>query len=205
MATATQQAGRTRGRASSASNRSGAASSARGGTSSKSTRNGRAGSSGAKPTRAAAASRSPSRPAESSRSKPTARTRAPSQSTKQSTKATQGNNGSPPAHMRERAADTISSAVGNVRETASEAGRSIGIPVATGTIGAAAGIAGGVLLGRTIASRPRKILGIKLPRQQANFSDVARGMGDAGKQFGKLAREVRAARQKAEEVGKALS
>jgi hypothetical protein len=75
----------------------------------------------------------------------------------------------------------------------------------TGTLGAAAGIAGGVLLGRTVANRPRKILGVKVPRRQTNLSDVAKGVNEAGKQFGKLAGEVRAARQKAEEIGKALT
>jgi hypothetical protein len=77
--------------------------------------------------------------------------------------------------------------------------------VATGTLGAAAGVAGGVLLGRNVSKRQRKILGVKLPGQQPNFSDVARGVSEAGKQLGKLAGEVRAARQKAEEIGKVLS
>ena len=45
----------------------------------------------------------------------------------------------------------------------------------------------------------------KLPRRQVDFSDVARSISDAGKQFGKLAGEVRAARQKAEQIGKVLA
>lgn len=106
---------------------------------------------------------------------------------------------------RERATETISSAASNVRDTAVEAGRTIGVPVATGALGAAAGIAGGVLLGRTIAKRPKKVLGIKIPRRQADFSDVTRSINAAGKQFGQFASEVRAARQKAEEIGKALT
>jgi len=67
-----------------------------------------------------------------------------------------------------------------------------------------------VLLGRTAAaSKPKKLLGIKLPTQhKADFSglsDLAKSVNDAGRQFGKLAGEVRQARQKAEEIGKALS
>jgi hypothetical protein len=67
-----------------------------------------------------------------------------------------------------------------------------------------------VILGRTAAAkRPRKVLGIKLPTQQkADFSGLsqfAKSVNEAGKQFGKLAGEVREARQKAEEIGKALS
>ena len=92
-----------------------------------------------------------------------------------------------------------------MRDAASQNSKSIVASIATGVVGAAAGVAGGVLLGRTVASRPRKILGVKVPRRQGSFSDVARGVNDAGKQFGKLASEVRAARKKAEEIGKALS
>jgi hypothetical protein len=106
---------------------------------------------------------------------------------------------------RERAAETISSAANNVRDTAAEAGHKVGVPVATGTLGAAAGIAGGVLLGRTIAKRPKKILGITLPHRQTDFSDVIRSINAAGKQLGTLASEVRTARQKAEEIGKVLT
>jgi hypothetical protein len=92
-----------------------------------------------------------------------------------------------------------------VRDTATQVGRTIGVPVATGTLGAAAGIAGGVLLGRTIAKRPKRVLGIKMPRPQTDFSEVVRSLNAAGKQFGKLAGEIRTTRQKAEEIGKALS
>jgi hypothetical protein len=72
-------------------------------------------------------------------------------------------------------------------------------------LGAAAGIAGGVLLGATVVKRPKKVLGIKVPRHQVDFSQVVRSVNAAGKQFGALAGEVRSARQKAEEIGKALT
>jgi hypothetical protein len=62
-----------------------------------------------------------------------------------------------------------------------------------------------VLIGRTVGKRQRKVLGIKLPGAGGgDLSAVARGVSDAGKQIGKLASEVNAARLKAEEVGKAL-
>lgn len=109
------------------------------------------------------------------------------------------------ASARERAGETISSAANGVRDTAMGAGRAIGVPVATGTLGAAAGVAGGVLLGRTIAKRPKKVLGMKIPHRQTDFSDVARSINAAGKQFGRLASEVHTARQKAEEIGKVLT
>jgi hypothetical protein len=77
------------------------------------------------------------------------------------------------------------------------------VSIATGTLGAAAGIAGGILIGRNTGKRQRKVLGVKLP-SQTGLSEVASGISDAGKQFGKLAGEVRVAREKAEEIGKAL-
>jgi hypothetical protein len=72
------------------------------------------------------------------------------------------------------------------------------VPVAS----AAAGVIGGVMLGRGLKRR-RKVLGIPLPRN--GFHDLSKQVGEAGKQFGKLASEVRVTRKKAEEVGKAIS
>jgi hypothetical protein len=66
------------------------------------------------------------------------------------------------------------------------------------------GVAGGVLLGRTALQRNRKVLGIKLP-VKVDLADVTKQLGAAGRQFGKLAGEVRAVREKAEQVGKAIS
>jgi len=49
------------------------------------------------------------------------------------------------------------------------------------------------------------VFGIKLPGQPVDFSDVTRAVNATGKQFGNLVGELRAAREKAEEIGKALS
>jgi hypothetical protein len=75
----------------------------------------------------------------------------------------------------------------------------------------AAGIAGGILLGRTALQRNRKVLGVPMP-SKVDLNGVTRQIGEAGKQFGKLAGEVRnvagevrAAREKAEQIGKILS
>ncbi|MGH2888703.1 MAG: hypothetical protein ACRDNJ_03645 [Solirubrobacteraceae bacterium] len=75
----------------------------------------------------------------------------------------------------------------------------------------AAGIAGGILLGRTALQRNRTVLGIPMPTK-IDLNGVTHQIGEAGKQFGKLAGEVRhvagevrAARQKAEQIGKILS
>jgi hypothetical protein len=73
------------------------------------------------------------------------------------------------------------------------------MPVAS----AAAGVLGGVILGRRVLRRQRKVLGIPLPRD--GFNGLSKQISEAGKQFGKLANEVRMTREKAEEVGKAIS
>jgi hypothetical protein len=80
------------------------------------------------------------------------------------------------------------------------------VPAVTG----AAGIAGGVLLGRTALHRDRKLLGISVP-DKVDLAGVTRQIGEAGKQFGRLAgeirniaAEVRNVREKAEQIGKAL-
>jgi len=77
--------------------------------------------------------------------------------------------------------------------------------VATATIGTVAGMAGGVILGRNALNRRRKVLGVTIPGTRAGLSDVAKQVGEAGRQFGKLATEVRTAREKAEAIGKVLS
>lgn len=69
----------------------------------------------------------------------------------------------------------------------------------------ALGVAGGVLLGRTALQRNRKFLGIPVPGVKVDLSDVGKQIGEAGRQFGRLANEVQTARKKAEKISKALS
>jgi hypothetical protein len=82
----------------------------------------------------------------------------------------------------------------------------IGLPAVSGAIG----IAGGILLGRTALQRNRKVLGIPVP-EKVDLSGVTHQIGEAGKQFGKLAAEVRtvagevkSVREKAEQIGRVL-
>jgi hypothetical protein len=70
---------------------------------------------------------------------------------------------------------------------------------------AAAGIAGGIVLARTKLQNRRKILGIPLPgAKRVDLSDLTKQVGEAGRQFGNLAGEVRAAREKAEQISRAI-
>ena len=82
----------------------------------------------------------------------------------------------------------------------------IGVPAVTGAVG----VAGGILLGRTKLQRNRKVLGIPVP-SKIDLGDVTHHIADAGKQFGKLADEVRKAsgevrsvKEKAEQIGRVL-
>jgi hypothetical protein len=79
------------------------------------------------------------------------------------------------------------------------------MPVVTAVAGAAAGVVGGVILGRK-AKAPKKVLGMKVPGTGGGgFDGLAKNVGNAANQLGRLAGEVREARERAEKVGKALS
>jgi hypothetical protein len=80
----------------------------------------------------------------------------------------------------------------------------VGISLVTGAIGVAGGIAGGILLGRNALSRNRKVFGVEMPTK-VDFTGVGEQIGEAGKQLGKLAGEVRSVREKAEQVARAFS
>jgi hypothetical protein len=71
-------------------------------------------------------------------------------------------------------------------------------------LGAGVGVAGGILLGRNRKAKGRKLLGMEIP-DKIDFSGVTQQIGEAGRQLGKLAGEVRAVREKAEQVGRVLN
>ena len=82
----------------------------------------------------------------------------------------------------------------------------------TGVATAAVGLVGGVVLGRSLGNKPKKVLGVKVPGTGSGLDGVAKQVKKAGKQLKKtgkqvadLTDEVRTARQKAEDVGKAIS
>ena len=82
----------------------------------------------------------------------------------------------------------------------------------TGVATAAAGLVGGVVLGTRLGGKPKKVLGMKIPGTGAGLNGVAKQVKKAGKQFKKTSKtvaeltdEVRTARKKAEDVGKAIS
>lgn len=76
-----------------------------------------------------------------------------------------------------------------------EAVTAVGISLASATLGAV----GGVLLGRNALARRRKI------PPKIDLSGVGQQIGEAGRQFARLAGEVRSVREKAEQIGRILS
>ena len=63
-----------------------------------------------------------------------------------------------------------------------------------------------MLLGRTALHRQRKILGIPLPSKiDIDLGNVTQQIGEAGRQFGKLAGEVKSVRERAEQIAKAFT
>jgi hypothetical protein len=68
------------------------------------------------------------------------------------------------------------------------------------------------VLGTRLGKKPKKVLGVKVPGTGGGIDGLAKQVGKAGKQFkkagkqvGQLTDEVRAAREKAEQVGKVIS
>jgi hypothetical protein len=80
----------------------------------------------------------------------------------------------------------------------------VGREALTAAIGATVGVAGGVLLSRKALARERKVLGVPMPKK-IDLAGVSQQIGEAGRQFGRLAGEVRGVREKAEQIGRVLS
>ncbi len=84
------------------------------------------------------------------------------------------------------------------------AGREILTNAGISVLTAAVGVATGVLVGRTTARRDHKVLGVRVPTE-IDLGGIGQQIGEAGRQFGKLASEVRTVREKAEQIGRVLT
>jgi hypothetical protein len=123
------------------------------------------------------------------------------------TKTRQGANSrqsASPARNRSQSASPSADRQTDTNHSGREGKSSLGVSMVTGAIGVAGGIAGGILLGRNALARNRKVLGVEMP-SRIDFGGVTQQIGEAGRQFGKLAGEVRTVREKAEQLAKALS
>lgn len=90
---------------------------------------------------------------------------------------------------------------GGTDKSAAQTITQVAIPAVTGALG----VAGGVLLGRTTLKRNRKVLGIPVPGVKIDMADMSKQIGEASKQFSRLANEVKTARERAEKIGKAIT
>jgi hypothetical protein len=93
----------------------------------------------------------------------------------------------------------------SVGDTVSSATRKVSGPLLAGGA-AAAGAIGGIVLGtRVLRPRPRRVLGIPVPRDGIGLKPLAKEVRKASKQIERMADEVGKAREQAQKVGKALS
>lgn len=110
------------------------------------------------------------------------------------------------------ASGAAKSTTGTTTSTTGAAGSSK-LPIIAGLATGAAGLIGGAVLGKRLAgSKPKRVLGIQVPGTGSGMDALAKQVGKAAKQFkkaskqvGELTDEVRTAREKAEEVGRAFS
>ncbi|MGB2711163.1 MAG: hypothetical protein WBC33_06565 [Conexibacter sp.] len=70
---------------------------------------------------------------------------------------------------------------------------------------AAAGIVGGLVLGGRVLRPGTKLLGVRIARRDGSLRPVAKEIGRAGKQLGRMANEVNKAREQAQRIGKVLA
>jgi hypothetical protein len=109
----------------------------------------------------------------------------------------------------------VGTVAGEIRDTIKEPLAKVKGPALAGAA-TALGLVGGVVLGARVSSRPKKVLGVPVPGtggglgRQVNkaakrVGKAGKQAGKAGKQLGELTDEIRTARHKAEEIGKAVN
>jgi hypothetical protein len=128
--------------------------------------------------------------------------RAPSRGPSTQTRKNQKSNGS--GAQSGRAQSSQNRAQSSQNGSRAQSGHGTLTDIGISAISATIGVAGGVLLGRTALQRNRKVLGVSVP-SKIDFGDIGQQIGEAGRQFGKLATEVNAVRQKAEKIGRILT
>lgn len=94
-------------------------------------------------------------------------------------------------------------AVSAVTDTIGSVTRKASTPILAGGA-AAAGLVGGMVLGKRVLGPRRTVLGIPV-RKGLGLQPMAKEVGKAGKQIGRLTDELAQARKQAKKVGNALS
>ena len=133
----------------------------------------------------------------------TARAKQPTKrpSTRAKKPSSQANGVGTPAKKPSAAARKPSAAaVGSGERRSGGAIARVLVPALTG----AAGVAGGILLGRNATPRRRTLFGVPVPEVRIDLRNVSGSIAEAGRQLGRLASEVHAAREKVEKLGRAI-
>ena len=89
-------------------------------------------------------------------------------------------------------------------DTIGSAAQKASTPIIAGGA-AAAGLIGGMVLGKRVLGPRRTVLGIPVPRKGLSLQPVAKEVQKAGQQIGRLTDELAQARKQAKKVGNALS
>jgi hypothetical protein len=95
-------------------------------------------------------------------------------------------------------------AISAVTDTIGSAAQKASTPLVAGGA-AAAGLIGGMVLGRRVLGSRRTLLGIPVARKGLSLQPVAKEVQKAGEQIGRLTDELAQARKQAKKVGSALS
>jgi hypothetical protein len=148
--------------------------------------------SAAKRSSSAANSKSPKR-SSSAAAKSRSRTRPAASSNPSRTARSRSSNGS-----------SANGAVSAVTDTIGSAAQKASTPLVAGGA-AAVGVLSGIVLGKRVLGPRRTVLGIPVPRGGLSLKPVAKEVGKAGKQIGRLTDELSQARKQAKKVGDALS
>jgi hypothetical protein len=109
-----------------------------------------------------------------------------------------------PSASRSSNGSGASGAVSAVTGSIGSAAEKASTPIIAGGA-AAAGILGGIVLGKRVLGPRRTVLGIPVPRKGLSLKPVAKEVGKAGEQIGRLTDELAQARKQAKKVGDALS
>jgi hypothetical protein len=148
----------------------------------------------AKRSSSSSGSRSTKRSSPAAKSRPRSRTAASSKRSSSAARTTRStsSNGSGP-----------NGAVSAVTDTIGSAARKASTPILAGGA-AAAGLVGGMVLGKRVLGPRRTVLGIPV-RKGLGLQPMAKEVHKAGKQIGRLTDELAQARKQAQKVGDALS
>jgi hypothetical protein len=129
-----------------------------------------------------------------------------------SARSAKGSKSSASSRRTSSAASPASSSRSAAGSRSSQNGGGSKAAVIAGIATGAAGLIGGAVLGSRLGRKPRKVLGVAIPGTGNGLHGLAKQVGKAGKELKKASKqvahltdEVRAAREKAEEVGKVIS